>query len=75
MRCRELAVEKTAAELLGPDLVGPVAAECPCNVEYGYYQCWEVMEYMYRRYIFKIQNMSNRIQLQLPFKKVVLRIQ
>lgn len=36
---------------------------------YAYYkECWGVTEYMYRCDVFKIQNMSNRIQLQLTIK-------
>ena len=31
-------------------------------------QCWGVTEYMYRRYVFRIQIMSNCIPLQLQFK-------
>ena len=38
-------------------------------------QCWGVTEYMYRRYVFRMQIMSNCITLQLQFKQMVFRIQ
>lgn len=38
-------------------------------------QCWGGMEHMYWCYVFKIQNTSNCILLQLPFKSVIVRVQ
>lgn len=60
----------------------PFLAHLPClyyttQPLYSLYstQCWGETEYMYQCYVFKIQNMSNCILLQLPFKKLVFRIQ
>ena len=42
---------------------------------YIYIHCWGVTEYMYRRYVFRIQIIANCIPLQLQFKLLVFRIQ
>ena len=55
--------------------VGCVNGVCMWCLDVWDHQCWGVTEYMYRRYVFRIQIMSNCIPLQLQFKYMVFRIQ